>query len=61
MQTPTANAFLRDFLKVRPHLLAPGNFGGVPDEPAFTVDQRALPLVQPPYTEELPINSALLG
>jgi hypothetical protein len=51
MNPPTANEFLRDFQKERPHLLAPGNFEDVPDEPAFTVDQRAIPLVQPPYTK----------
>ena len=50
MQTPTANAFLKDFLKVRPYLLAPGSFEDVPDEPSFTVDQRVIPLTQPPYT-----------
>lgn len=61
MQTQTANAFLNDFLKVRPYLLAPGSFEDVPDEPSFTVDQRAIPLEQPPYMEMLPINSALLG
>jgi len=61
MRTPTANAFLGDFLKVRPYLLAPGSFEDVPDDPSFTVDQRYAPLQEPPYTEVLPINSALLG
>lgn len=61
MHPPTANEFLRDFQKERLHLLVPGNFEDVPDAPSFTVDQRAIPLVQPPYTKALPINSALLG
>lgn len=61
MHPPTADAFLKDFQKERPYLLAPGNFDASTDEPAFTVDQWAIPLVQPPYTKELPINSALLG
>jgi len=61
MQTQTANTFLNDFLKVRPYLLTPGSFEDVADDPSFTVDQRSIPLEQPPYTEMLPINSALLG
>jgi hypothetical protein len=61
MQPPTASEFLKDFQKERPYLLVPGNFEDVPDEPSFTVDQRAIPLVQPPYTKASPNNSALLG
>jgi hypothetical protein len=61
MHPPTASEFLKDFQKERPYLLAPGNFEGVPDDPAFAVDQRAIPLAQPPYTKALPNNSALLG
>lgn len=61
MHPPTADAFLKNFQKERPYLHTLGNFNGVPDEPDFTVDQRLVPLLEPPYAEELPINSALLG
>lgn len=61
MESPTANAFLADFLKVRPYILGPTDSEDVEDEPSFTVDERYQPLEEPPYMEELPINSALLG
>jgi len=57
MESPTTAAFLADFLKVRPYLLAPTDS----DKPEFTVDRRNIPLGEPQYMEELPNNSALLG
>lgn len=55
------NVFLADYLKTHPYLLTSGNSDDVEDLPSFTVDQRALPLQMPPYTDALPVNSALLG
>lgn len=57
MESPTTAAFLADFLKVRPYLLAPTDS----DKPEFTVDRRNVPLQESQYIEELPNNSALLG
>ena len=57
MESPTTAAFLADFLKVRPYLLALTNT----DEPEIAFDRRSVPLEKPFYTEELPNSSALLG
>jgi len=61
MHPSIAGAFLKDFQKGHPYLRILGNFNDISDEPDFAVDQRFTPLLEPPYTGELPINSALLG